>query len=398
MSEVPLPEASVPDPQSLRILGLTEDLRSKTRVIYTQMPVEMYLWLVGESFDEFEIQRKRQKHPIYDRMGKDIREGALLPGITLAVKFHNVQDLLDKLPAGSEWPLPEDRKTVLREALLQPGMVNILDGLQRTHKLKDISKSGFDFDPEQRVLAEIWVEPDLAKLIYRIIVLNAGQKPMTLRHQVELLFLTLREQIIQQVPGVELYKETDSTRRRGPNKLAFDRVVSAYQAFVNGDPEVNKSNIIAQELQREELSLLSEDRMLIEYESFLHYLMWYVALDREICRVYPTRDGVIPTGANWFGSENVMVAFFAAAADFGRTKQRKARTQSAIEVLHSQLKDATPEDDVLGMETLRAVVQGFNPRRTNVGKATRGLLFRGFKEYFREEGEKPLEEVWVGEA
>lgn len=387
-----------PSDINLRVLGVTRDLRWDTRVIYTQMPVSTYLWLVGETFDEFEIQRKRQKHRIYERMESDVREGALLPGITLAVKFDRVQRVLEQVPTPEAWPIDSGTLESLRDVLFKPGMVNILDGLQRTHVLRDIADSGHEFDHRQAVLAEIWVEPDLSKLIYRIIILNAGQKPMSLRHQVELLFLTVKEQILKDIPSLEIYKETDETRRRGPKKLAFDRVVSSYHAFINGDPEVKKANIIANELLHDELSALSEERLHDDFQQFIDYLRWYVKLDEEVCRVYPTKDGDVPTGANWFGSENVMVGFFAATADFGRSDSRRARIHEGLRLLLGSLEGSAVDDDPLGLETFQKVVQGINPRRTNVGRATRKLLFRGFKEFFREEGEKPLDDCWLREA
>ena len=74
----------------MKIIATTKDLRSGADVIYCQAPIEDYLTIVGENFEEFFIQRRREKHRAYQRLKKDIIDGALLPPITLSVKHHLV--------------------------------------------------------------------------------------------------------------------------------------------------------------------------------------------------------------------------------------------------------------------------------------------------------------------
>jgi hypothetical protein len=45
---------------TLTILGKAMDRRTATRVVYAQMSVDDYLDLVGENFDKFPIQRRRE--------------------------------------------------------------------------------------------------------------------------------------------------------------------------------------------------------------------------------------------------------------------------------------------------------------------------------------------------
>ena len=292
----------------------------------------------------------------------------------------------------------ERSKTVLTTELFRENAVNILDGLQRTHILNDLQIDGHQFKEGQNILAEIWVEPHIKNLIYRIIVLNAGQKPMSMRHQVELLFLTMRQKVLDEIPGLEIYRETDATRRRGAKKLALDRVVSAYYAYSTRNPNVEKENIIARNLLEDGVTSLSQEVLYEGFEDFMGYLKLYVQLDDEICRLYPLQDGSIPSGAGWFGSENVICGFFAAVSDFGTSPDRNSRISSAIEALVDGLRRASPGEDVVGLDVFRKVEGGFNPRRVNVGQATRRLIMAGFKEFFREEGEKSLSACWLSES
>jgi hypothetical protein len=358
------------------------------------MSVNEYLDLVGENFDQFEIQRNRQEHKAYDRLKVDVREGALLPSITLALKFHMVPAAMNALAAFET----TTGKAALEAIVFQKEAINILDGLQRTHILRDLRSEGITFNDNHEILAEIWIEPKLQNLIYRIIVLNAGHKPMSMRHQVELLFLTIEEKVRELIPGVELYRETDETRRRGPGKLALDRVVSAYHAFITRNPDVSKENIVATTLIEADVTTQSEERLHEEFSKFIQYLRWYVNLDKEVCRIYPVRADNIPTGANWFGNENAMTGFFSAVSDFGTDEKRRARTEEALKKLLERLKSADETNDVLGLDAFHKITSGFNSRKVNVGRATRKLLQAGFKEFFREEGDKNLALCWIAEA
>lgn len=57
------------------ILGYTKDQRTDTEVVYAQIGISEYLELVGEDFDRFEIQRKRQDPKKYTRLKEDTKKG-----------------------------------------------------------------------------------------------------------------------------------------------------------------------------------------------------------------------------------------------------------------------------------------------------------------------------------
>jgi hypothetical protein len=375
----------------IRILGKTTDQRTKTRVVYTQMSIDEYLDLVGEHFDEFAIQRRRERHRGYERLKRDVMNGALLPTITLAYDPNKVGDLQRLFDKG------DDDGLVAR---LQKGEhVKILDGLQRTFILSDIRNSKHQFKQDQKLLVEFWLEQDPQNLIYRIIVLNAGQKPMSMRHQLEVLFATFKSQLESEIPELELLLEKESTRRKRAGKYAFDKVVVAYHAFLIKGTEVAKENVVAQSLIEENILSGSEDELKSLYKDFTTQLSRYVRLDEEACRVYDgTLGREVPTGLVWFGGDNVMLAFFAAIADFSNSRDRAKRTASSIKKLTRALASADPGDDPIGLMNYQKVVAGFNPKKINVGFATRKLLFRAFKEFFREDGDKALGDLWVSEA
>lgn len=382
----------LPDNPRLRVLGKARDIRTGTPVVYAQALIADFLALVGPDFDRFSIQRRREKHRAYERMKQDILGGALLPPITLAVKPDLVPGMLPQVEA--------DDLGAIAQVLEVPSQVDILDGLQRTYILYDLYKDGIIFKENQSVLLEFWLERDLRHLVYRIIVLNAGQKPMSMRHQVELLFSVIKDKIQKRIPHLELYTETDETRRRRSRRYALDRVATGYQSFLTRTPEITRENIVAQQLRADEILDSSEATLGEQFEKFLVFLEEYARLDDEVCRVYITEHGdpPLPTGPNWFGSENVMNSFFAAVSDFGSNDERVNRIRGAIDRLHRYLVRSAPGEDPLGLYELQSIVVGFNPRKVNIGSATRRLLTASFKEYFRDEGETSLRDCWIKEG
>lgn len=393
---------------AITILGTAVDVRTNTPVVYTQMTIPEYLTIVGTRFEEFHLQRRREKHKAYGRLESDIRDGALLPSITLAVKPEMVAAIL---PVYEEYRENHARAGALAALLSTPETVDILDGLQRTYIMRDLANQGETFKQDQRILVEFWLERDLHNLIYRIIVLNAGQKPMSIRHQLELLFASLQDSILQRLPGVEIYLERENTRRTRPKKFAFDVVVTAYQAMITGSPEIQKANLVANELIESSALDLSEQGVSEQFDRFVEMLKRYVEFDEQAARIYETGLSIADVdddanpgatdqkvgagGTNWFATSNVMAAFFAAVAQFGKGEQRKRRVNEALNALALTLENAPEASDPLGLEDFAKLRSGFNPRKINVGLATRRLLTNGFKEFFREGGEVPLAGCWT---
>ncbi len=367
---------------ALKVIGHTRDLRTGTCVIYVQASIDSYLDLVGTDFDEFEIQRRRVNHKAYSRMKTDIMEGTLLPPITLAVKKDHIGEYLASI----------DDAPALENIISIPHQVNILDGLQRTHILFDIRDEGYALNPKQTLLLEFWLEANVNNLIYRIIVLNSGQKPMSMRHQIELLFSATKESLKENIPSIEIFTERDEARRTRPEKFSLERLAIGYYSFITKSTEVNKENIIAQKILEDKILEEGEEALGDKFSKFVQYLSEFCKLDKEVFRIYSGET------STWFGSENLMIAFFAAISSFSTEESKEQRIHEAIRRLHDSLAAASPGDDILGYSEYLSVVQGFPSRKTNVGYATRRLMLNVFKEFFREKGDEKISTLWASEA
>ncbi len=372
--------------KTIKIIGSTQDLRTKTSILYAQIDISEYLELVGKEFDRFDIQRKRVNPKSYSRLKKDIRDGALLPPITLAINPQYVSEF-------GKFLAPLDQDAILKR-LDRPENIYILDGLQRTHIINDIAtKDGVEFKEGQKLLLEIWFEPELTNLIYRLIVLNAGQKPMSMRHQIELLFVTIKDQLEQDIEGLEIYKEKDSTVRNKPMKFAFDKLVTAYYSFILKTPEISREHIVQSRM--EEASILDSDEhelanIFIEYES---YLREYCYLDRDVYRIYSNSESNKGL-KNLLSEENFINSFFAVLSQYGEQEKTRRRIKKALSKLQTDLAKADVGEDVLALDDYQSYRAKIDPKAYNVGFATRKLITNALKEYFREEGDISFKECW----
>lgn len=372
----------------LTIWGFKFDIRTGAPVIYAQCSIVDYLKIVGEQFFQFSIQRRREKFSAYSQMRDDIVAGTLLPTITLAVPISEAAYVREVCESND--------LDGIRSALLSKGPLNILDGLQRTHILRDILSSGHVFHEQQTVHLEIRAEPDLRQLIYRIIVLNAGQKPMSMRHQIEILSLSLKDVLEKSIPGLDLVPEVDGGRRTKARKFALDRVAGAYHAYIIRSPEIEKQNLVAQRLSEETVLQQEVSQFGEQFIGFLEFFKLYCRLD-DVVEEFQETGSDVQNAMSWLGNENTMNAFFAAVADFGTDESRVNRIKVAVEALISSISEKKSNDG-LGLDVFNKITAGFPSRKTNIGYATRKLILVTFKEFFRDEGHTQLAEIWAREA
>ena len=368
----------------LTIFGHTKDLRTNTYIVYAQISIDDYLVLVGNKFDDFSIQRKQEKHKAYIRMRQDILEGAVLPPITLAVKPDNCDNIMNLIEQNN-WEATKDE-------LSKPNQLFILDGLQRTHILSDLKKGGNIFKEGQKLLLEFWIEKETKHLIYRLIILNSGQKTMSLRHQLELLFMTISEEIKKDIPQIELLQEKDEQRRRKSKVYSFESIITSYYCFLTKNYEPNKENLITRQIQEEGIINADENELNDKLTLFKTYLQYYSEIDDEIYKSYNYGDKKF---INWFAKENVMNSFFASLSDYGNNSEdKKDKILRALENLKNEFNKGI--NDPLGLETFDNIAnQTINSSKKNIGLATKRFLFEGFREYFMNSGEKTFQDCWI---
>ena len=122
--------------------------------------------------NKLDFQRNPLRKSFYKRLEDDILCGCIMPHITLATNL--------------DGELPD--KKDLNENYIEQNLIHafVLDGIQRLNTMKRIADHN-DFPNNGTIYCNILICNSMDKLLYRMITLNNGQKPMTVRHQIEIL-------------------------------------------------------------------------------------------------------------------------------------------------------------------------------------------------------------------
>jgi len=183
--------------------------------------------------DKLDIQRKFQSESFYKRLEIDFQEGCITPAITIA--FIKGVDLND-LPS-----INEIKRDI--EKNISHGF--ILDGIQRLNTLKRISqKEDNKLNLERYLYFNIIICPSRDNLLYRMVTLNNGQKPMTARHQIEILANSIYD--------FNIYSFKVFTEKENPKKnikaLKKADIINSYISFLSNSTILDNNKIIQDKL------------------------------------------------------------------------------------------------------------------------------------------------------
>lgn len=205
------------------------------------------------------IQRNLQSPSFYARLRKDLRVGCVVPAITLA--FITSRDLTEI-----------DQQYVNEQ--LSDGFV--LDGIQRLNAIKQAYEE-IDGETEREKFLNntlhlnVIVSPSMDRLLYRMITLNNGQKPMSPRHQIDILSETIFD-----FDTLSLKNQAHKVRQHSSDKLAVQRsdVVKGYIAYLANTPAIDNKLIIEEKMDGLIAEKIIESNVADEKQEFMDVLRW----------------------------------------------------------------------------------------------------------------------------
>jgi hypothetical protein len=177
--------------------------------------------------NRLQIQRKIQVESFYKRLETDIETGCIMPPLTLA--FVDDADM-------SGNTLEEFQKYVNDNI----SKSFVLDGIQRLNTLKRV----YDKKPlnlSNPIYLNIIICKSRDNILYRMITLNNGQKPMTARHQIEILALNIYD---FKSLGINIVSEKETQGRKIRNAFVQADIISAYLAFLSNTTSLESNKII----------------------------------------------------------------------------------------------------------------------------------------------------------
>ena len=204
----------------VKILSRTEDRKIQTSNYLIELELNEYLEFAENIISNNEYQRKRVRSSmsIYSQLKEDLKYGCIIPPIVLAIDSKDM----------SEEELNQSNiKELLKKSL-------ILDGLQRTFTIIDayneLIKEGKDTSLflKGSLRAEVYGGINRFGLLYRMLTLNTGQTPMTLRHQIEILYSNYDVNI----PDIMLIKEVEGRSPRNIGEYRFQDIIDGFVSYL----------------------------------------------------------------------------------------------------------------------------------------------------------------------
>lgn len=281
--------------------------------------------------NRFDAQRKILDSKFYMRLRRDIIQGCMMPPITLAFVNEEISE-----------NTPSDISKLTKYVNHNISKGYILDGLQRLNTLKSAS-SDSKFPKNQKLLLNIIIAGNEDKLLYRMITLNNGQKPMSPRHQIEILTQELFS--FENYPNLIIQTEKEKSKKSVAGSYSFADISKAYLAFITNSPHVDNNKFIAEKMDQILVGKILDVDMSATSIEFKDVLL---LLNRYQANTY-LKD--------WFKLGNNLIGFCVGA-------------RQAFEFLAS-IEDHALEYSLKQFET---ALKALNPSKVNLGKIRRDLV------------------------
>ncbi|WP_016834627.1 hypothetical protein [Herbaspirillum lusitanum] len=367
-----------------------------------------YIRSIPVKYKDFEVQRGIVANRYLDHLADTISRKKHIPPIVLIA-----DDFLES----------KDKTT------LNVSSYKILDGLQRSHRLKvildvleflvdqeekediennpsrfsrthsaDLRKMGGDIKLVKSLVAlgaldiqsaenffdgnnlwlEVWVHLSEAEQIEKMLLLNAGHKSVNIKHQLELLFLSTLFRLEDIAPkGVSFIREKEQSaiqysKGRTVGQYHFSHIISALIALSAGKIINTNSDFVSdlQSNQNDYIELMEgfDLDLMKKFIQFLH------SFDAELFSKYSD------LGSKWLGREVVLIGLFAAIGEFSD------ECEQSVDKTLTELKKKIPVIvSALKLKDFEVERNNVELNKVNVGNVNKKAVYRALYAILREE-------------
>ncbi|MFT8347323.1 hypothetical protein [Clostridium saccharoperbutylacetonicum] len=338
------------------------DRRINGRSWMAKMTIGDYLKMID--LDGNIYQRSLQSLSFYQKLIQDLLNDTTMPPISVVYPDESIdfEKGLDK------------RKQFI-----------ILDGLQRTNciiqckrlieegKSKGVFKTVEEFE-NKYIYIEIWEKLELRNILYKMVVLNTGQKKMDYDHQLDILSSSIKTTLDEMDINYYCSKEKDDFK--GNNEVfSLSLITSGLVSFINKSPIRNKKNAAEFLFNNFNLDIEAGDTettlKLINSEDTYKYMEWVLI---KFNKMLDEKYGIENPLKRY---DVFMVSLF---ASLGFCYDRKPELLKKKIVILEKLFEMS--EDPLKMKQFEAIYKTF---KTGIGDKRRKFTFGSLRRYFMDD-------------
>lgn len=355
----------------MQIKSILEDKKVSANSVLIELSIRDYLELAKKIYkkNNFQRRRVRSSRTVYSLLKTDMLQGCVIPPVVLAYTRP-----VGTLEANLEQALREDGDHFV-----------LLDGLQRSLTLMEVEADTAGRPELQEeflnrlMRCEIYEGINKIGILYRMLTLNTGQTPMSVRHQIEIMY---QDYLDVPIEGITLLREVDSRRARHPNCYNFRDVIEGLNSYLErSESPLDRGDILDNISSLE--SLAKENDRHDVFEDFL--TTWHKLIQKitSFELQHPTEE----LNGDYEESSNLQVWGSTGVQLFKRA-QAISGFGAAMGMLRDE--DGTTTFDTLEIEKLQVgtdpeefmlefneVMHSLNSRAKRIGNAQR-LFFRQF--------------------
>jgi hypothetical protein len=307
-----------------------------------------------------------KKFKILDGLQRTFRLQAIRKTITFC--YANLDPHEDYL-AWNKFKFSRNFSTALREL---DSNTNVLRSVVAVFKEKG-KKGLLQTFEENDQWFEIWTGLSADEEVRKMLILNAGHKPVKTRHQLELLFLNLLP-VLREGEGrgftLVREKETSATqfsKDRQSGHFHFAHIITSLLSLYEARPVATSTGLIQ--------GIQSSDSGIERYAEFTApeflkaVVSFLVRLDRQLAEQYGEK------GTLWMGREVTLAGLFGA---LGAIAENSEQSRPAIMRRFIEITKAHPK--VLNLAQFEEVRNNLDLSKVNIGNVNRAAVFSAVKE------------------
>lgn len=330
----------------------------------TTMKISDYLNMV--TLEENPYQRSLQQLSFYKKLINDLLNDGVMPPISVVYN--------GKLEATNHLLLSKDTK------------FKIIDGLQRTNclfaclqKLKK-DPSLFTMNEatflQKKIYVEIWENIDLSSILYKMVVLNTGQKKMDYAHQLDILSESLESELKQN--NIDYIKTIDKANSPKSMKFFLSDIVTGLISYINRAPISSKKNAAEFLFNKLDIENNNEDDMkLIDNTDTYKNLIWTLKDFTQALDVYYTRENNPLIKYDVF-----LVSFLSALGNITSKAPSNEKLKQILEEKKALLLNISADNDVLQLNKYQDYLIKF---KSGIGDKRRKFIFEAFTDFLKKD-------------